>query len=94
MRIKSTETNAEQELTCDGVFEYVGLKPSTTPFEGLGILNDYGYVVVNEHMETSIPGVYGAGDVVTKDLRQVVTACADGAIAAQRASKYVESFEA
>ena len=92
MRIKSTETNEEQELACDGVFEYVGLQPSTAPFRELGVLNDYGYIVVNEHMETSIPGIYGAGDVVTKDLRQVVTACADGAIAAQRASKYVESL--
>lgn len=91
VRIQSTETKEAQEITCDGVFEYIGLKPSTTALKGLGILNDYGYVVVNEHMETSVAGIYGAGDVVTKDLRQVVTACSDGAIAAQRASKYVEA---
>ena len=49
----------------------------------LGILNEQGYVLVNEHMETTIPGIYAAGDVIAKELRQIVTACNDGAIAAQ-----------
>ena len=56
----------------------------------LGILNQQGYIEVNERMETSIPGVYGAGDCITKNLRQVITACADGAIAAQEASRFVK----
>ncbi|MGL5677065.1 MAG: NAD(P)/FAD-dependent oxidoreductase [Cellulosilyticaceae bacterium] len=92
VRIKSTETEEVTELMCDGVFEYIGLQPSTEAFKSTGILNEHGYVMVNEHMETAVPGIYGAGDVVTKDLRQVITACADGAIAAQRASKYIESL--
>lgn len=92
VRIKSTETNEEKELTCDGAFEYIGLQPSTEPFKSLDVLDEYGYVIVNSHMETTVPGVYGAGDVVTKDLRQVVTACSDGAIAAQVASKYIKTI--
>lgn len=93
VHIKSTQTGEETHITCDGVFEYVGLKPSTQAFTSLGVLNEQGYVVVNSRMETEVPGIYGAGDVVTKELRQVVTACADGAIAALAASKYVESLE-
>lgn len=92
VRIKSTKTDEELELLCDGVFEYIGLKPSTDAFKSLGILNEQGYVMVNSQMETNVPGIYGAGDVVTKELRQVVTACADGAIAAQVASKYVKTI--
>lgn len=93
VHIKSTQTGEEAVINCDGVFEYIGLKPSTEAFENAGVLDDYGYVVVNAQMETAIPGVYGAGDVVTKQLRQVVTACSDGAIAAQAVSKYIEKLE-
>jgi thioredoxin reductase (NADPH) len=90
IRFKSTETGEETELACDGIFEYIGLSPLTDFVKDLGVLNEYGYVVVNENMETSIPGVYAAGDCIVKNLRQVITACADGAIAAQEASKYVK----
>ena len=92
MRIKSTQTQEEVELTCDGVFEYIGLKPSTEAFAALGILDEQGYIKVNSRMETSVAGIYGAGDVVTKELRQVVTACSDGAVAAQVASKYIKTI--
>ena len=90
IRFKSTETGEETELACDGIFEYIGLSPLTDFVKDLGILDKFGYVVVNENMETSIPGVYAAGDCIVKNLRQVITACADGAIAAQEASKYVK----
>lgn len=92
VRIKSTQTQEEVELTCDGVFEYIGLKPSTEAFAALGILDEQGYIKVNSRMETSVAGIYGAGDVVTKELRQVVTACSDGAVAAQVASKYIKTI--
>ena len=92
VRIKSTQTQEEIELACDGVFEYIGLKPSTEAFATLGILDEQGYIKVNNRMETSVAGIYGAGDVVTKELRQVVTACSDGAIAAQVASKYIKTI--
>lgn len=93
VRFKSTKTGEENHVTCDGVFEYIGLTPTTEYLKDTGLLNDYGYITVNEKMETSIPGIYGAGDCITKNLRQVITACADGAIAAQEASHYVEKLK-
>lgn len=90
LHFKSTQTGEERELKCDGVFEFIGLYPVTSFVEDLGILNQYGYVEVNERMETKIPGVYAAGDCIVKNLRQIITACADGAIAAQEASHYIK----
>lgn len=73
---------------CDGVFAAIGATPST---QGLPaeILNESGYIVTDERMQTAIPGVFAAGDVRTTPLRQVVTACADGAIAATYAAEQV-----
>ncbi len=92
VRFKSTQTGEERIINCDGVFEYIGLTPTTEFLKDTGLLNQFGYVEVNERMETKIPGIYGAGDCITKNLRQVITACADGAIAAQEASKYIKSL--
>lgn len=92
VHFKSTKTGEETTVSCDGVFEYIGLTPTTEYLKDLGVLNEYGYVKVNERMETAIPGIYGAGDCITKNLRQVITACADGAIAAQESSHYVEKL--
>ncbi len=92
VRFKSTQTGEERVVNCDGVFEYIGLTPTTEFLKDTGLLNQFGYVEVNERMETKIPGIYGAGDCITKNLRQVITACADGAIAAQEASKYIKSL--
>ena len=72
-------------LSCSAVFPYVGQDPLTGCVKDLGILNEQGYVLVDENRETKIPGIYAAGDVIEKELRQVVTACNDGAIAAQHA---------
>lgn len=80
-------------IEADGVFEYVGLIPVTDFVKDLGITNKWGYVEANEKMETKVPGVYAAGDVIVKQIRQVVTAAADGAIAAQNALKYIETWE-
>lgn len=90
---KSTKTGEENTVSCDGVFEYIGLTPTTEFLKDLGVLNQFGYVEVDEKMHTKVEGVYGAGDCVTKNLRQVITACADGAIAAQEASHYVQNLE-
>lgn len=83
--IRNVDTNEETLLPTDGIFPYIGLDPCTTFLKDLPILNDRGYMVVNENCETAIPGIYGAGDVIDKKLRQVVTATSDGAIAAQHA---------
>lgn len=81
------------QIYADGVFEYVGLIPVTDMVKDLGITNDYGYIIANEKMETEIPGIYSAGDVNQKQIRQVVTATADGAIAAQNLLRYLEIWE-
>ncbi|WP_418578456.1 NAD(P)/FAD-dependent oxidoreductase [Hungatella sp.] len=93
VHFKSTKTGEENMVSCDGVFEYIGLTPTTEFLKDLGVLNQFGYVEVDEKMHTKVEGVYGAGDCVTKNLRQVITACADGAIAAQEASHYVQNLE-
>lgn len=84
------ETSETRDVAADGAFLYVGLVPITEIFKNLNITNDSSYIVVDENMRTSIPGIYAAGDVIDKDLRQVVTATSDGAIAAQNAVKYIE----
>ena len=88
----STKDDSEQEFDADGVFIYIGMLPLTKPFASLGILNDQGYIETNEKMETSIPGIYAAGDVRDKMLRQVVTATGDGSIAAQASQHYIEEL--
>lgn len=83
----------EIEIEADGVFEYVGMNPVTDMVKDLGITTDYGYIVANEKMETKVPGVFASGDVIDKQIRQVVTATADGAIAAQNVLRYLETWE-
>lgn len=89
---KSTETGEEKSVTCDGVFEYIGLQPMTDIVKTFDICSDFGTISVDQEMQTTIKGIYAAGDVVDKHLRQIVTACSDGAIAAQKASKYIETL--
>ncbi|OMP68258.1 thioredoxin-disulfide reductase [Domibacillus epiphyticus] len=89
----STKNGEEREFPADGVFIYIGMVPLTKPFLDLGITNDEGYIVTNEKMETSIPGIYAAGDVREKMLRQIVTATGDGSIAAQAAQHYIEELK-
>jgi thioredoxin reductase (NADPH) len=88
----STIDGSEKVFEADGMFVYIGMDPLTAPFAKLGILDENGYVATNEIMETSVPGIYAAGDVREKLLRQVVTATGDGSIAAQAVQKYVEEL--
>lgn len=92
-RLVSTIDGSVSELNADGTFIYVGLVPLTSAFKELDILDDEGYVITNEEMETSIPGIFAAGDVRVKSLRQVVTAAGDGGLAGQNAQKYVEELK-
>jgi len=89
----STKTGEEQELPADGVFIYVGMVPLSKPFESLGITNENGYIETNEQMETKVPGIFAAGDIREKTLRQIVTATGDGSIAAQAVQHYVEELQ-
>lgn len=88
----STVDGTETEFATEGVFVYVGMLPLTKPFTSLGILNDAGYILTNEKMETTVPGIFAAGDVREKTLRQIVTATGDGSIAAQAAQHYIEEL--
>lgn len=88
----STVTGEEQEVKTDGVFIYIGMEPLTKPFANLGITNENGYIVTNERMETKVDGIFAAGDIREKTLRQIVTATGDGSIAAQNAQHYVEEL--
>lgn len=88
----STVDGSESEFVADGVFVYIGMLPLTKPFSNLGILNEEGYIETNELMETSVPGIFAAGDVRVKTLRQVVTATGDGSIAADTVQRYVEEL--
>ena len=89
----STVDGTESEVAADGVFVYVGMLPLTTPFAPLNILNEAGYIITNDKMETAVPGIYAAGDVRDKMLRQIVTATGDGSIAAQSAQHYIEELK-
>ncbi|MDE5054849.1 thioredoxin-disulfide reductase [Niallia taxi] len=88
----STVDDTEQVLDADGVFIYIGMLPLSKPFESLGITNENGYIETNDQMETKVPGIFAAGDIREKTLRQIVTATGDGSIAAQSAQHYVEEL--
>lgn len=83
----------ETLIPADGVFIYVGMIPVTNMVKHLDIYDEQGYLKVNSRMETSVPGIFGAGDVNAKEIRQVATAVGDGSIAAQFAAKYIETFD-
>lgn len=89
---KNTETGEEFEKPIDGVFIYIGMVPLSQPFESLGITNEEGYIPTKENMETKIPGIFAAGDIREKTLRQIVTATGDGSIAAETAQAYIEEL--
>ncbi|MGE7949725.1 thioredoxin-disulfide reductase [Lysinibacillus sp. NPDC093688] len=90
--LQSTVDGTESDFATNGVFIYIGMLPLTKPFESLGILNDAGYILTNDNMETTVPGIFAAGDVREKSLRQIVTATGDGSIAAQAVQHYVEEL--
>ena len=87
--LKNLTDNTESELAVDGLFVSIGRKPATELFEGILELDSNGYVVADETTKTSIDGVFVAGDVRAKALRQVVTAVSDGATAAHFAEEYL-----
>lgn len=92
IRIKDLVTGETKSIAVDGVFIYVGMFPNTNFLKGFLELSDSGSILVNHQMITSVPGVFAAGDVCSKSLRQVVTAVSDGAIAAVEAEKYIETI--
>lgn len=90
--LKNVKTGETEELETPGVFIYIGTVPLSEPFKSLGIVDEEGYIPTDENMETKVPGIFAAGDVRVKDLRQVVTATGDGSIAAEAAIEYIETM--
>ncbi|WP_080873336.1 thioredoxin-disulfide reductase [Oceanobacillus timonensis] len=91
--LKNVKTDEVYDFPANGVFVYIGMLPLNDPFTDLGITDEEGYIPTSENMETKIPGIFAAGDIRAKDLRQIVTATGDGSIAAETAIKYVETLE-
>lgn len=97
MVVRNTKTNELTTIHADeddglfGLFGFVGLMPNSKLFEGM-ITMENGYIKTNDDMHTNLPGVFAAGDVRVKSLRQVVTAAADGAIAAMQAEHYISNL--
>ncbi|MFD0944469.1 thioredoxin-disulfide reductase [Savagea faecisuis] len=88
-----TQDGSESQFDTEGMFVYVGMDPLTDAVKDLGITNENGYILTNEDMETTVPGIFAAGDVREKMLRQIVTATGDGSIAAQAVQKYIEDLK-
>ena len=87
--IRDVNSGEEREEACDGLFVSIGRKPSTELFRGQISLDDAGYIVAGEDTMTNIAGVFAAGDARTKAVRQIVTATADGAVAAWAAERFL-----
>jgi len=90
VKVKNIKTDEISDLDVNGVFVFIGSVPNTDFLQGKVAMDKWGYIITNDKMETDIPGVYAVGDARVKYLRQVVTAAADGAIAAVTAERYLE----
>ena len=89
VKLKSTKDGAHTDLSADGVFVSIGRAPATELFFGMLEINSAGYIIADESTKTNIEGVFAAGDVREKALRQIVTAASDGAVAAHFAEEYL-----
>jgi len=81
VKVKNNQNNETKEIPVSGVFVAIGTKPNSELVEGIVEKNEYGYIITDNNMRTSMDGMYAIGDVRNTNLRQIITACADGAIA-------------
>jgi len=93
VRVTDLKTKKDMDISCDGVFIFVGLVPNTSFVKGTIKLDDNGYIIADSSMKTSIEGIFACGDCRQTILRQIVTACGDGAFAAFSAQQYVEELK-
>lgn len=91
--VENVKTKEITNLEVDGIFPYIGFTPNVTEINGQVEQDPNGFIITDETMQTSVPGVYAAGDVRKTPLRQVITAAADGAVGAVYAGKYLETLE-
>jgi thioredoxin reductase (NADPH) len=90
--LKNVKTGVTWEKPISGLFIFVGIKPNTAFLQETVVLDEQGFIVTNEALETSVPGIFAAGDVRRKLFRQLSTAVGDGATAAFAVEKYLEKF--
>ena len=93
VKVKNKKTGEEKEIPCQGVFISIGIIPATEFLKGLINMDEKGYLLTDEDMKTSQEGIYACGDCRKKLLRQIITACGEGALAAFAATKYVEELK-
>ncbi|MGB3082996.1 MAG: thioredoxin-disulfide reductase [Candidatus Omnitrophota bacterium] len=93
VKLENVKTGEASELSCDGVFIFAGWRPNTDFLNGILKLSEKNCIVVDQEMKTSEKGVFACGDCCHKALHQVVTACGDGAIAANSAQQYVDELK-
>lgn len=93
VKIHHNQVGDDTTLDTDGVFVYVGNFPNSQIFNNLNITDQAGWIITNDQMETTIPGIYAIGDVRQKQLRQITTAVGDGGIAGQNAFEYFEAIK-
>lgn len=93
VRIKNLKSGEERDFKTDGVFIFIGHDPATKFLQGFVALDEKGYVKTNEQLETSVPGVFAAGEVRAGGVKQLVSACGEGCAAALSAQEYVEELE-
>lgn len=93
MSVKDKNSGEKFDIKTDGIFVYIGVVPKTDFLDSKVELNEYGYIKVDKDLKTNLEGVFAAGDVIEKSFRQVITAAADGALAAKSAEKYLENFK-
>jgi thioredoxin reductase (NADPH) len=92
VKLENKKTGEKSDFDTDGVFIFIGHTPNTELFDGQLEMDENGYLVVNNHMETNIPGVYAAGEVADPHFRQVITSAGMGAAAAIQATRYLEEI--
>jgi thioredoxin reductase (NADPH) len=93
LRLRDVKTGRTWEKPCSGVFVFVGTVPNTQFVKGVVDMDERGYILADEDMRTSVEGIFACGDARKKLLRQVVTACGEGATAAFAAARYVEEIK-
>ncbi len=94
VKLKNVKTGVERIYETDGLFIFIGHTPNTQMFKGQLEMSDLGYIKINERMETSVPGVFAAGEAADPHFRQVVTSAGMGAAAAIQATRFLEAMEA
>lgn len=92
IKVKNLKTNESDTINVAGVFIAVGYIPNSEVYKNVVATDQWGYIIAGENCETNVPGVYAAGDVRTKDLRQIITAASDGANAITAVEKYLNNL--